>query len=53
MKNKERVLVFCECCGEIKTWSTIYYGLQSRGNFMAVCPACKEYLRRKDKEAIR
>jgi len=26
-------------------------GLQSRGNLMAVCPACKEYLEQLDKEA--
>ena len=51
MKNKERVLVLCECCGEYKHWSTLYRGWQSRGNLMAVCPACKEYLERKDKEA--
>lgn len=51
MRNKERVLVLCEYCGEYKPWSTIYRGLQSRGNIMAVCPACKEYLERKDKEA--
>ena len=43
--------IFCECCGEKKPWSTIYHGLQSRGKLMAVCPACKEYLERKDREA--
>ena len=42
--------IFCECCGEKKPWSTIYHGLQSRGKLMAVCPACKEYLERKDME---
>lgn len=44
-------LIFCECCGEKKPWSTIYRGLQSRGRLMAVCPVCKEYLERKDREA--
>jgi hypothetical protein len=43
-------LIFCECCGERKPWSTIYRGLLSRGKLMAVCPACKEYLERKEKE---
>lgn len=51
MKHKEPILILCECCGKYKHWSTIYRGLQSRGNLMAVCPACKEYLERKDKEA--
>ena len=49
MKRPE--LIFCECCFERKPWSTIYRGLQSRGNVMAVCPSCKEYLERKDREA--
>lgn len=48
---KSLKLIFCECCGEMKPWSTIYKGMQSKGNLMAVCPGCKEYLERKDKEA--
>lgn len=44
-------LIFCECCKEMKPWSTFYRGLQSRGELTAVCPACKEYLERKDKKA--
>ena len=44
-------LIFCECCGKMKPWSTLYHGLQSRGYLIAVCPACKEYLERKDKDA--
>lgn len=43
-------LIFCECCGEMKPWSTVYRGLQSRGEMMAVCPACKEHLEQLDKE---
>lgn len=43
--------IFCECCKEMKPWSTLYRGLQSRGELMAVCPACKEHLEQLDKEA--
>ena len=42
-------LIFCECCKEMKPWSTIYHGLQSRGELWAVCPACKKYLDQKDR----
>jgi hypothetical protein len=51
MKRKEPILVFCECCGKYRPWSTIYRGPQSRGELMAVCPECKEYLEHEDKEA--
>lgn len=43
-------LILCELCGKKKYWSTIYRGLFSRGEIMAVCPECKDYLKRKEKE---
>lgn len=50
--SNDMKLIFCECCGKMKPWSTIYRGLQSRGNLMAVCPACKEYLKQLDNDAL-
>ena len=50
--SNDMKLILCEHCGNLKPWSTIYYGLQSRGNLMAVCPACKKYLEQLDKDAL-
>ena len=41
---KSPKLIFCECCGEMKPWSTIYHGLQSRGKLMAVFQVVKNIL---------
>lgn len=41
--------VFCEWCGKMKPWSTIYRGLASRGKPIAVCPECKKFLEENDK----
>lgn len=48
---KSSKLIFCECCKEMKPWSTLYRGLQSRGELTAVCPACKGLLEQLDREA--
>lgn len=34
-------LIFCEWCLKMKPWSVLH---QYRGELLAVCPECKEYL---------